>query len=79
MAASDPTAFREFTVGLSGNFAANVESALAPFLNDPPDALLGRWRDERASVTKALAAVPAGQVVPWLVRPLPPAILACAD
>jgi enediyne biosynthesis protein E11 len=78
MAASDPTAFREFTVRLSGNFGANVEAALARYLNDPPDVLLGRWRDERASVTKALAAVPAGQVVPWLVRPLPPAILACA-
>jgi uncharacterized protein (TIGR03084 family) len=77
-AAADPAAFRAFTVGLSGNFAANVDAALAPFLKEPPGALLGRWRAERENVTRALAAVPPGQVVPWLVRPLPPVVLASA-
>jgi enediyne biosynthesis protein E11 len=78
IAAADPAAFRTFTVGLSGNFAANVEAALTPFLKEPPAAMLNRWRSERENVTRALAAVPPGQVVPWLVRPLPPVILAAA-
>lgn len=77
-AAADPAAFRAFTERISGDFTANVAAALAPYLALPPDALLSRWQAECANVTRALAAVPPGQVVPWLVRPLPPAVLACA-
>lgn len=77
-AAADPDAFRTITVRLSSDFNANVAGAMAPYLNEPPAVILDHWRAERAKVTSALAAVPAGQVVPWLVRPLPPSILACA-
>jgi enediyne biosynthesis protein E11 len=77
LAASDPDAFRDLTGRLSDDFDANVAMALAGYL-DPRDALLGRWRCERARAEKALAACPPDQVVPWLVRPLPPAILAAA-
>ena len=78
MAAAQPTEFRAFMERISTNFTANVAAAMAPYLALPPGELVGRWRAQRVSVTDALAAVPAGEVVPWLVRPLPPGILACA-
>jgi len=46
-----------------------------PYLADPPAVL---FQDERVSATRAIAAVPPDQLVPWLVRPIPPAILAGA-
>ncbi|WP_394329337.1 maleylpyruvate isomerase family mycothiol-dependent enzyme [Nocardiopsis sp. CNR-923] len=45
---------------------------------DDPERLLARWRKERDFAIKALAAAPADQPVPWLVRPIPPGVLACA-
>jgi uncharacterized protein (TIGR03084 family) len=77
-AAGDPAAFRELTARLSEDFDANVRVVMAPYLALPPVELLARWRAERAAAAEALAAVPASQVVPWLVRPLPPAVLASA-
>jgi uncharacterized protein (TIGR03084 family) len=53
-------------------------AALTPYLANPPHVLHKVWRDELATAAGALDAVPAGQVVPWLVNPLPPEILACA-
>jgi enediyne biosynthesis protein E11 len=55
-----------------------VNAALSVYLSDPPERLLASWREERTTAEQALAAVPADQFVPWLVRPLPPAVLACA-
>lgn len=78
LAAADPAAFAAVTSRLSDDFDANVAAAMAPFLAAPPDGLLAAWRQERATAERALAAVPADQVVPWLVRPLPPAVLASA-
>lgn len=80
MAAGEPAAFVEMTsnLGAPGAFDAAVNGALAGYVNDPPSALLARWRSERDEGVKALAAVPAGQVVPWLVRPLPMPVLAAA-
>jgi enediyne biosynthesis protein E11 len=78
MAAADPDGFRTFLSRISSDFTANVAAAMAPYLALPHRDLLSRWQAQRAEVTRALAAVPAGEVVPWLVRPLPPAILACA-
>jgi uncharacterized protein (TIGR03084 family) len=77
-AAADPAAFSALTARLSADFDANVRAALAGYLAQPPDVLLARWRTERAAAVEALAAVPPGEVVPWLVRPLPPAVLASA-
>jgi len=77
-AAADPAAFKALTSRLSEDFDENVRTALAVYLAEPPVVLLARWRTERAAATKALAAVPPSQVVPWLVRPLPPAVLASA-
>ncbi|MBM7774518.1 uncharacterized protein (TIGR03084 family) [Actinokineospora baliensis] len=78
LAAADPAAFTALAATLSPDFDANVAHAMRPFLADPPEVLLQRWREERANAVVALAAVPADQVVPWLVRPLPPGVLAAA-
>jgi uncharacterized protein (TIGR03084 family) len=78
LAASDAAGFQAVTARLSDDFETNVRHAMAEFLDGPPDVLLQRWRDERAGTSKAIAAVPADQLVPWLVNPLPPAILASA-
>ncbi|MGH3863019.1 TIGR03084 family metal-binding protein [Actinokineospora sp.] len=78
LAASDPAAFGALAQTLSPDFDANVNAALSQYINDPTEVLLSRWRTDRDNAIKALAAVPADTVVPWLVRPLPPAILACA-
>lgn len=77
-AAADPPAFKAMMDRLSGDFDANVAAALSPYLAKPPDVLLGLWRTERAAAEAALGKVPAGQLVPWLVRPLPAPILAAA-
>jgi uncharacterized protein (TIGR03084 family) len=78
LAASDPEAFSAMAAKLSPDFDTNVRFALSQFLNDSPADMLARWRSERAAAEKALAAVAPDQVVPWLVRPLPPAVLAAA-
>jgi uncharacterized protein (TIGR03084 family) len=78
LAAAQPEVFQAVTSNLSADFNANVKAAMAEYLADPPQMLLGRWRAERATAEKALAAVPAGQTVPWLVRPLPAPVLAAA-
>jgi uncharacterized protein (TIGR03084 family) len=77
-AAADPDLFVAMMAKAASNFDAAVNSALAEYLGDPPDVLLPRWRAERDTAVKALADVPEGQVVPWLVRPLPAAVLCCA-
>jgi uncharacterized protein (TIGR03084 family) len=78
LAASDAAAFGALVAGLSDDFNANVDAAMAGFLAEPPQRLLAHWRAARAASVAALSAVPAGQVVPWLVRPLPAPVLASA-
>jgi enediyne biosynthesis protein E11 len=77
-AASDAELFGAMAAKAAANFEGAVNAALADYLGDPPEVLLTRWRAERDSAIKALAAVPGDQLVPWLVRPLPPAVLASA-
>jgi enediyne biosynthesis protein E11 len=77
-AASDAETFGVMAAKAAADFDGAVNAALADYLADPPEVLLSRWRAERDTAIKALAAVPANQVVPWLVRPLPPAVLASA-
>ena len=78
LAVRDPGAFSAMASRLSDDFDANVQAAMNPYLTDSPAALLEKFRYELAAAADALAAVPADQVVPWLVRPLPPSVLACA-
>ena len=77
-AAGEPEVFKAMAAQAAGDFEGAVNAALDAYRNDPPEVLLSRWRAERDTAIKALAAVPADQVVPWLVRPLPPAVLCCA-
>jgi enediyne biosynthesis protein E11 len=78
LAAAEPEAFTTMLEHLSPDFDANVRMALSAYLDDPPDVLLARWRQERDAAVKALAEVPPDQPLPWLVRPLPPPVLAMA-
>jgi enediyne biosynthesis protein E11 len=77
-AAGDPERFAALVAGAEHDFDGAVNAALADYADDPPDVLLERWRAERTACVKALADVPPGEIVPWLVNPLPPTILACA-
>jgi len=77
-AATDPSGFQALTARLSDDFDANVAAAMAPYLANPPEVLLERWRSQRATAEQALAKVPDGELVPWLVRPLPAPVLAAA-
>ncbi|CAL9446315.1 putative protein [Actinosynnema sp. ALI-1.44] len=77
-AASDPELFGQMAAKAAANFDGAVNAALAEYAGYTPDALRARWRAETDTAIKALAAVPADQVVPWLVRPLPPMVLASA-
>lgn len=78
IAAADPAQFRQIAAQLSDDFDANVQQAMAPYLAEPPGTLLSRWRAERSAAERALASVPDGEIVPWLVRPLPAPVLAAA-
>lgn len=74
LAAADPDAFTAMTGELDAvGFDHAVTAALDEFVHDPPEVLLSRWRTERDRAVKALAAVPPDSLVPWLVRPVPPA------
>ncbi|GII02147.1 TIGR03084 family metal-binding protein [Planobispora takensis] len=77
-AAIDPEGFAAVTAEAQHDFDGAVNAALKDYENDTPEVLLARWRAERETVVRGLAAVPPGQVVPWLVNPLPPIVLACA-
>lgn len=77
-AASDPETFKALTEGAAKDFNGAVNSALSLYLPSAHEKLFARWRTERTAAIKALESVPAGEVVPWLVRPLPPTVLACA-
>ncbi|WP_433042350.1 TIGR03084 family metal-binding protein [Dactylosporangium sp. CS-033363] len=78
MAAGQPDAFRQLLAHLNEDFSGNVERAMAPYLAEEPAMLLRRFREERIAAETALTAVPEGQVVPWLVRPIPAPVLAMA-
>lgn len=77
-AAAAPEAFTAMSASLSPNFNDNVSKAMAPFLALPNEMLLGRWREQRAATEAALGDLDPDHIVPWLVRPLPAAVLAAA-
>ncbi|MFF9347146.1 TIGR03084 family metal-binding protein [Streptomyces sp. NPDC014734] len=77
-AAADPEAFKAIAAGAAHDFDGSVNAALEQFNAFPPAVLLARFRALGETSVAALAAVPADQVVPWLVNPLPPTVLASA-
>jgi uncharacterized protein (TIGR03084 family) len=78
LAAADGAMFEKVASSLSPDFDANVTAAMSSYLAEPDDGLLRRWRQEKGFVERSLAAVPPGQMLPWLVRPLPASLLAAA-
>ncbi|MFE5245045.1 MULTISPECIES: TIGR03084 family metal-binding protein [unclassified Streptomyces] len=77
-AAAEPENFKAVTAAAAGNFDGAVNAALKQFDGLSPEELLARFRAQGQASVEALGAVPADTVVPWLVNPLPPAVLACA-
>jgi uncharacterized protein (TIGR03084 family) len=78
LAAADGAAFEIEAAPAKVDFQGSVNKALDEYLAEGRDGVMARWRAEREAGFKALSSVPAGQVVPWLVNPLPPSILAAA-
>jgi enediyne biosynthesis protein E11 len=76
LAATDPAAFEARRAALADDFDEAVGGAAAEFVSEPPERLLARWRDARAGLRAALAAVPDGRRVPWIVAPVSPPTLA---
>ncbi|MHC0431279.1 TIGR03084 family metal-binding protein [Streptomyces sp. O3] len=77
-AAAEPEKFRAVTASAGQDFDGAVDAALKQFNAFPPRELLARFRALGEASVRALGSVPEGQVVPWLVNPLPPVVLACA-
>jgi uncharacterized protein (TIGR03084 family) len=80
LAATDPGAFEARIAGLRAqlgdDFDAVVEKLLTECLGGTPAETLARWRTERAAARDALAAVPAGRKLPWLMVAMSAASLA---
>ncbi len=77
-AASDAEAFAAMTAKAAEDFDGAVNAVLTTYPLDDPERLLARWRADRDFAIDALAAAPADRPLPWLVRPIPPGVLACA-
>jgi uncharacterized protein (TIGR03084 family) len=71
----DP-AFDQARAAAGQDFQAAADRMLEAYRGEPD--LLGRWRERHAAAVGVLAAVPAGELVPWLVNPMPAAVLAAA-
>ncbi len=76
LALTDPAAFDARRAEVTGDFDAVTDATAADAAVLPPGELLAEWRDSRSAVLHGLAAVPAGDKVPWLVVPMAPASLA---
>jgi uncharacterized protein (TIGR03084 family) len=76
LAATNPAAFEARKAELTADFDAVVQARAAGYAAERPEDLLARWRKARARQLAALAAVPAGEKVPWMATPVAPATLA---
>ncbi|MFI9328659.1 TIGR03084 family metal-binding protein [Kitasatospora sp. NPDC052868] len=77
-AAGRPALFEAQLGQMGSDFNAAIQAVLLPYLEGPRSGLRDKWRAERDGAEQALAAVPAGQLVPWLVRSIPAPVLAAA-
>ncbi|KJK58376.1 TIGR03084 family metal-binding protein [Saccharothrix sp. ST-888] len=77
-AAGQPALFEAQLGQMGPDFNAAIQAVLMPYLASPRSGLLAKWRAERDGAERALAAVPVGQKVPWLVRAIPAPVLAAA-
>jgi uncharacterized protein (TIGR03084 family) len=75
-AVRDPAAYAERRAAFAAAFESSMDEAAARYATAAPAELLGTWRAGRTAVISALASVPAGERVPWVVVPLSPAAIA---
>ncbi|GAA2818098.1 TIGR03084 family metal-binding protein [Crossiella cryophila] len=75
-AATDPAGFLE--AAKAANPLSYVEDGAGEGVGEAPESLLGRWRDGRATLRAALAAVPAEQRIPWFGPPMKSTSMATA-
>ena len=78
LAASDPDEFQRLIQRALANYDGYVDRAAAERATAPPAALLAGWREGRAALLTALAAVPDGQKLPWFGPPMSAASMATA-
>jgi enediyne biosynthesis protein E11 len=76
LAATDAEAFEVRRAALIADFDEAVGADASEFASDPPERLLAVWREARTGLQAALARVPEGQRVPWVVAAVSPATLA---
>ncbi|MBP2478222.1 uncharacterized protein (TIGR03084 family) [Crossiella equi] len=75
-AATDPEGF--FRAATAANPLTYVEDGAREGVGESPGSLLGRWRDGRAALARALTAFPDGEKIPWFGPPMKPASMATA-
>jgi uncharacterized protein (TIGR03084 family) len=75
-AVRDPAAYAARTTEYAADFESAMDASAARYAAVPPGELLETWRTGRAAVISALASVPPGERVPWVVVPLSPATVA---
>ncbi len=75
-AVRDPAGFAGRQAQLAAGFEAAMDASAAELAARPAPELVTRWRQARAAVITALASVPDGERVPWVVVPLSPAAVA---
>jgi uncharacterized protein (TIGR03084 family) len=78
ISASRPEQFRAHASAAGADFAGAINAALEIYMAKPAKQVLEDWRSELERAASDLRAVPEGGMVPWLVTPLPPAVLAAA-
>lgn len=78
-AAADPERFEALTATIGeGGFDAAVNAALPLYNQGTPADILAHYDRHLGAVTKALRGHDPDGLVPWLVKPLPPHVLATA-
>jgi enediyne biosynthesis protein E11 len=75
-AVRDPGAYAARKAEFAAGFESAMDAAAERYAAVSPDELLQTWRAGRAAVISALASVPAGDRVAWVVVPLSPAAVA---
>jgi uncharacterized protein (TIGR03084 family) len=76
LAVTDPEAFAARRALLAAGLDDVNDASAADAAVLPPGDLLMEWRAARADLIEALALVPPGERVPWIVAPMSPASLA---
>jgi len=78
LAATDEAAFGRALEAAAADPAGFVDTAASAGAAQPSTQLLAQWRTSRQHLIAALAAVPAGQKLPWFGPPMSPTSMATA-